>query len=77
MTEEDTEKLKGYLTSEMVSRVTLAETINIMHNLATQEVEDNVNKMSDEEKESVLKELSEKVDSSKAEKSEEKSEEKS
>ena len=34
MTEEDTNSLKAMLTSEMVSRVTLAEAINIMHNLA-------------------------------------------
>ena len=65
MSEEDTQKLKAYLTSEMVSRVTLAEAINIMHNLATQEVEENVNKMSDEEKASALEELSTKVESQK------------
>ena len=65
MSEEDTQKLKAYLTSEMVSRVTLAEAINIMHNLATQEVEENVNKMSDEEKVSALEELSAKVESQK------------
>ena len=39
MTEEDTKSLKAMLTSEMVSRVTLAEAINIMHNLAVQEVD--------------------------------------
>ena len=37
MTEEDNNNLKAMLTSEMVSRVTLAEAINIMHNLAIQE----------------------------------------
>jgi hypothetical protein len=61
MTEEDDKKLKQYLTSEMVSRVTLAEAINIMHNLAIQEVETNVGKMSDEEKKEALEELSSRV----------------
>jgi len=61
MTEEDDKKLKQYLTSEMVSRVTLAEAINIMHNLAIQEVETNVGKMSDEEKKEALEELSTRV----------------
>ena len=61
MTEEDNNNLKAMLTSEMVSRVTLAEAINIMHNLATQEVEANVEKMSDEEKEAALEELEAKV----------------
>ena len=50
MTEEENKNLKALLTSEMVSRVTLAEAINIMHNLAVQEVEANVENMSDEEK---------------------------
>ena len=75
MSEEDTQKLKAYLTSEMVSRVTLAEAINIMHNLATQEVEENVNKMSDEEKASALEELSAKVESQKEQTTESDSEE--
>jgi len=75
MSEEDTQKLKAYLTSEMVSRVTLAEAINIMHNLATQEVEENVNKMSDEEKVSALEELSAKVESQKEQTTESDSEE--
>ena len=61
MTEENINNLKAMLTSEMVSRVTLAEAINIMHNLAVQEVEENVEKMSDEEKASALEELSAKV----------------
>jgi len=69
MTEEETKNLKAMLTSEMVSRVTLAEAINIMHNLAVQEVEANVEKMSDEEKSSALEELTAKVEASKAENS--------
>ena len=74
MTEEEKKKLKALLTSEMVSRVTLAEAINIMHNLAVQEVEANVEKMSDEEKASALEELTSKVESAKAENSEGKTE---
>ena len=70
MTEEEKKNLKALLTSEMVSRVTLAEAINIMHNLAVQEVEANVEKMSDEEKASALEELTSKVESAKAENSE-------
>ena len=67
MTEENINNLKAMLTSEMVSRVTLAEAINIMHNLAIQEVEENVEKMSDEEKNSAFEELTEKVEAAKAE----------
>tara|TARA_Y100001973_G_scaffold98948_1_gene157445 strand:- start:1722 stop:1970 length:249 start_codon:yes stop_codon:yes gene_type:complete len=67
MTEKETKKLKSMLTAEMVSRITLAEAINIMHNLAIQEVEDNVSKMSDDEKNSAFKELSLKVEKAKAE----------
>ena len=74
MTEEENKNLKALLTSEMVSRVTLAEAINIMHNLAVQEVEANVEKMSDEEKASALEELTSKVESAKAENSEGKTE---
>jgi hypothetical protein len=74
MTEEENKNLKALLTSEMVSRVTLAEAINIMHNLAVQEVEANVEKMSDEEKISAFEELSAKVESVKAENSEEQTE---
>jgi hypothetical protein len=74
MTEEENKNLKALLTSEMVSRVTLAEAINIMHNLAVQEVETNVEKMSDEEKSSALEELSAKVESVKTENSEEQTE---
>ncbi len=62
MTEEDTNKLKSFLTSEMVSRITLAEAINIMHNLAVQEVEQNVEQMSEEERISALEELQSKVE---------------
>lgn len=74
MTEEDTQNLKAMLTSEMVSRVTLAEAINIMHNLAVQEVETNIEKMSDEEKASAFEELTAKVEASKAENSKVKTE---
>ena len=41
----------------MVSRVSLAEAINIMHQLAVEETEKNVKEMSDEEKEAALEEL--------------------
>jgi|TARA_R110000751_G_scaffold43111_4_gene99716 Mg/Co/Ni transporter MgtE len=75
MTEEDTNKLKSYLTSEMVSSITLAEAINIMHNLAVQEVERNIEEMSDEEKASALEELQSKVDKASAENREGKTEE--
>ena len=74
MTEEDSNNLKAMLTSEMVSRVTLAEAINIMHNLATQEVEANVEKMSDEEKEAALEELEAKVKANSAENTQAKTE---
>jgi PIN domain nuclease of toxin-antitoxin system len=74
MTEEENKNLKSLLTSEMVSRVTLAEAINIMHNLAVQEVESNVEKMSDEEKVVAFEELTAKVEAAKAENLEENSE---
>jgi hypothetical protein len=67
MTAEDTNKLKSYLTSEMVSSITLAEAINIMHNLAVQEIDRNIGEMSDEEKVSALEELQSKVDEASAE----------
>ena len=67
MTEEDTNKLKSFLTSEMVSRITLAEAINIMHNLAVQEVEQNVEQMSEEERISALEELQSKVEAASVE----------
>ena len=75
MTEENINNLKAMLTSEMVSRVTLAEAINIMHNLAVQEVEENVEKMSDEEKKSAFEELTSKVEEAKAENEKVKTEE--
>ena len=75
MTEEDNKKLKNYLTSEMVSRVTLAEAINIMHNLAVAEVVKNVDNMSDEEKITALDELSARLEAGDKEKTEEKTEE--
>jgi len=74
MNSEDEEKLKQLLTSEMVSRVTLAEAINIMHTLAVDEVKKNVGVMSDEEKDSALEELTSKVEPSPEEKKEETSE---
>ena len=74
MNSEDEEKLKQLLTSEMVSRVTLAEAINIMHTLAVDEVKKNVGVMSDEEKDSALEELTSKVETSPEEKKEETSE---
>jgi len=73
MTEEENTNLKALLTSEMVSRVTLAEAINIMHNLAVQEVDANVEEMSDEEKDAAFKELTSKVEAAKAENSAENS----
>ena len=53
----DTEELESRLVASMVSRVSLAEAINIMHQLAAEETKKNVKKMSDEEKEAALKEL--------------------
>tara|TARA_R110002020_G_scaffold328434_1_gene544400 strand:+ start:598 stop:825 length:228 start_codon:yes stop_codon:yes gene_type:complete len=61
MTEEDTKALKGLLTAEMVSRVTLAESINIIHNIALGEVDKNLEAMSDEEKKAALEELVDKT----------------
>ena len=61
MTDENLIQLKGLLTSEMVSRVTLAEAVNIMHSLALNEVETNVEAMSEEQKEEALKELTKRV----------------
>jgi len=61
MTDENLTQLKALLTSEMVSRVTLAEAGNIMHRLALGEVDTNVEAMSEEEKEEALKELTERV----------------
>lgn len=57
------DQLKALLISEMVSRITIAEAVNIMHNIAVSEVEKNIDKMSDEEKESALESLSQRVNS--------------
>jgi hypothetical protein len=55
------EELKALLVSEMVSRITVAEAVNIMHNIAISEVDKNIAKMSNEEKESALEELTKRV----------------
>ena len=57
MDAEKQEELKALLVSEMVSRITVAEAVNIMHNIAISEVDKNIAKMSDEEKLSALEEL--------------------
>ena len=57
LSKEHTKELKDRLVAAMVSRVSLAETVNIMHHLAVEEVETNINVMSDEEKETALEEL--------------------
>jgi hypothetical protein len=75
MSPEDQEQLKHLLTAEMVSRVSLAEAVNIMHNLAVSEVSTQVEKMSNEEKEEAFKELSEKLNASVGETSQETKEE--
>ena len=75
MSPEDQDKLKHLLTAEMVSRVSLAEAVNIMHNLAVSEVATQVEKMSDEEKEEAFKELSQKLEGFSGEKSPEEKEE--
>ena len=54
---EDAKELEDRLVATMVSRVSLAEAINIMHQLALEETKKNVKEMSDEEKESALEEL--------------------
>ena len=58
------EELKALLVSEMVSRITVAEAVNIMHNIAISEVDKNIAKMSDEEKLSALEELTKRVNPS-------------
>ena len=76
--EENTKELKDRLVATMVSRVSLAEAIIIMHQLAVNEVETNVEAMSDEEKAAALEELtvgSEITPVNDSEKAEEKSEE--
>jgi len=54
---EDAKELEDRLVATMVSRVSLAEAINIMHQLALEETKKNVKEMSDEEKEATLEEL--------------------
>ena len=60
MKEEDLKKLKEALLSQVVSRISLSETINDVHALAKNEVEENVDKLSNEEKDAAFKELFEK-----------------
>ena len=67
MTDKEEENLRAYLTSEMVSRVTLAEAVNIMHGLAVNEVEVNVGKMSEEEKKIALDNLTAQLEKAKEE----------
>ena len=64
MDAEKQEELKALLVSEMVSRITVAEAVNIMHNIAISEVDKNIEKMSDEEKLSALEELTKRVNPS-------------
>ena len=64
MDAEKQEELKALLVSEMVSRITVAEAVNIMHNIAISEVDKNIAKMSDEEKLSALEELTKRVNTS-------------
>ena len=60
MTDENLKKLKDGLISQVVSRISLSETINVVHALAKNEVEEQVAGMSDEEKDAAFKELFEK-----------------
>lgn len=60
MTDENLKKLKDGLISQVVSRISLSETINVVHALAKNEVEEQVREMSDEEKDAAFKELFEK-----------------
>ena len=60
MTDENLKKLKDGLISQVVSRISLSETINVVHALAKNEVEEQVGGMSDEEKDAAFKELFEK-----------------
>jgi len=64
MDAEKQEELKALLVSEMVSRITVAEAVNIMHNIAISEVDKNIAKMSDDEKLSALEELTKRVNPS-------------
>ena len=60
MTDENLKKLKDGLISQVVSRISLSETLNVVHALAKNEVEEQVREMSDEEKDAAFKELFEK-----------------
>ena len=64
MDAEKQEELKALLVSEMVSRITVAVAVYIMHNIAISEVDKNIAKMSDEEKLSALEELTKRVNPS-------------
>jgi len=63
MEDEKEEQLKALLVSEMVSRITIAEAVNIMHNIAISEVDKNIEKMSEGEKELALESLTARVKS--------------
>jgi hypothetical protein len=78
LSKKETKELNDRLVATMVSRVSLTEAINIMHQLAVEETKKNVKKMSDEEKEVALGELRKGMDrdpEDDSEKTEEKSEE--
>ena len=60
MTDKDLSKLKDGLISQVVSRISLSETINVVHALAKNEIEEKVEQMTDEEKDATFKELFEK-----------------
>ena len=60
MNDKDLSKLKDGLISQVVSRISLSETINVVHALAKNEIEEKVGEMSDEEKDAAFKELFEK-----------------
>lgn len=60
MDKEQEAALKDGLISQVVSRISLSETINVVHALAKSEIEDKIKEMSDEEKEATYKELFEK-----------------
>ena len=78
LSKKENKELEDRLVATMVSRVSLAEAINIMHQLAVEEMKKNVKEMSDEEKEVALGELRKGMDrdpEDNSEKTEEKSEE--
>ena len=60
MTDKDLIKLKEGLISQVVSRISLSEAINVIHALAKDEVAEKVDQMADEEKDAAFKELFEK-----------------